>query len=208
MGKKKAKKVEQLEGFFHIVFGITKSGKTTYVLKYIKDHSKPEDWVIYITSNYANVEVDEKEVVKLIDSRENSAVLTVDGIGKPNIENIINFIKEKEGRKWIIVDNLTYSLGPEFLNLTTYVRKYNAILFLICHSLSASKFFPRLKEQCTNMLLFKANLKPRSFSHLAPDNLELRDDYLTLIKPQKDTYDYILYKCMEDTYDVKKQVKI
>lgn len=170
---------------FMYIVGMSENGKTYFVNEVVRDALKKKFKILYVVNKAFEVEED---IEKLFTKNKNVYILKCSDLES----GTINFIKKSmvsEERKLIIVDNFTYGLTWAFLDLITFIRKYNASIIFISHTFYASpKISPRLRELLRYIVLFYMPDKKN-------DNLKMIVDDDLYEKYRKEVT-YLSYKFM------------
>lgn len=136
---------------FTYIIGRSNTGKTYFTNHLVKEALKKKFKVVYVVNSAFDVE---DEIQELCEKNKNVYVVKCRDLKKPTIDFLTNAMKS-DSRKIIIVDNFSYSLTLEFLDFTTFSRKYNASVVFIAHSLFSNKTIsPRLRELVSYFILF------------------------------------------------------
>jgi hypothetical protein len=168
------------------IVGMSENGKTYWTNELVRDALKKKFKILYVVNKAFDVE---PEIQKLFENNKNVFIISAGDLEKPTIDVIEKTLVSKS-RKIIIVDNFTYSISLAFLNLVTFVRKYNASIIFISHTFFASRSVsPRLREVLRYLILFYMPPKARN------DNLKMILDEDLLEKYRKEVT-YLSYKFM------------
>jgi hypothetical protein len=168
------------------VVGMSENGKTYFVNELVRDALKKHFKILYVVNKAFDIEED---IDKLFQKNKNVYILKCSNLEKGTID----FIKKSfvsDEKKLIIVDNFTYSLSLAFLDLITFIRKYNASMVFISHTFYASpKISPRLRELLRYIVLFYMPKKVKN------DNLKMILDE-DLLDKYREEVTYLSYKFM------------
>ncbi len=186
-----------LPGFIYLV-GQSNQGKTYFVFNGIIPEALTKGYDIHWVVNKA-FDV-EKPLAKQALEYPNVFIHRAKNLDGETMRNLINIIRSNENKKLVIIDNFTYGITPEFLDYTTFARKFNASTIFISHTLFANnKISPRLRELVSYFIFFYLPMS-NSYRRILDD--EMFETYQEQIESK--SYKFLIVDLNNSHYSIGK----
>lgn len=139
---------------FVMVCGASDQGKTFWLYEGFLKPLLQENYLVHWIVN-DRFPIESKVAEEMRAHKKSVFVHPAHDLSDSVIAKLIQVLRSNDKKKVVLVDNFTHEISPALLELSTYIRKYNATLVLITHSFFAKKdISARLRDLAGYYVLF------------------------------------------------------